>query len=357
MNRIASLRLSLASICLLAACGGSPPSAPLDAGPIVSPDAGPVPSPDAGPIVSPDAGPIDSIDAAVGVSACSEEATVELNEPGADGTYAIEITTPVVLTGPSCSFGSLDSGRVVRFTAPTAGTWSVTARGLGLQAVEVRRSCDDASTAAVCLVTCRGADIGAVFEASVGETFTIVVAGTPYEGATFELLLEPPLALGEACDRLRGCEAGLVCAGIDTPEAACAVPTAPWIASAAAYVDFPNLAIVIDGREATSAITAVEFVPLDVSGLEIGAGEETAYVATSESDSSAVARFYVRCVAGAMATARITLVDASGARSEPMFLYPITAVRVDSGELCDGLGAICWSGACAESSDGEMRCL
>jgi hypothetical protein len=161
-------------------------------------------------------------------------------------------------------------------------------------------------------------------------------------------------ALGDPCYPSQPCGPGLLCDGSMTRTPICTLP-ARTVDGLAAYVDFPNLAVTIDAPLASSDIASVEFVPLDAEDQPIGEPFTTAY-ATEGPEARAIARFYVRCLAGAMITASITLIDAAGARSEPMLVTPIEAVRVDAGQLCDDLGRTCWTGPCAEAADGEMRC-
>ena len=183
--------------------------------------------PDMGPDALPDAMP-DLPDAAPPFDACADPDDVATVAMATETGFVYDDITRDDSAG-AASCGGVGADRVLRFTAPTAGTWraAVEATIEGYEPViHARSACADPSTELACRDDVAGSDVTRVhLPLEAGETVFLFIDADNTRGGFFRLTLDPIPVVEADCDPQgfqSACAPGLECV-----EGACEARTPP----------------------------------------------------------------------------------------------------------------------------------
>lgn len=316
--------------------------APLAADVAPTPD---VPPPeDVPPTVTPDvpdAGP-----------ACART-SVDLNAHAMrDGSYRVTAPASSHSGVGRCQTWQGGGDRWLRFVAPVAGLWRVSAQGSNLWSFSGHRACEGADTE----VTCRqftdyhspdpfSRPLSFDLELAAGETAWLLASGCLGGACSWSVEVSAPVTLEGRC-RLNfspdDCRDGWFCgehSGLPSGVGRCVEATAPTLREATVFEWDQTLRVRVHGVDTSRDVHQVEVETFGADGGRLATA--TGYLTVDGGDDF-IGRAHVdpgaRVRTAGVAAVELTLVDRRGLRSAPLRVVVRSPVVADPGQPCDPAG-------------------
>lgn len=300
------------------------------------------PAEDVPPVVPPDAGP-----------ACARR-SVDLNAH-ATREGGFRVTAPASARsgiGRCQTWQGGGSDRWLRFVAPVAGLWRVSARGSNLWSFSAHRACEGTDTE----VACRqftdyhspepfSRPLTFDLELAAGETAWLLASGCLGGACSWSVEVAPPVTAEGRC-RLNfspgDCRDGWFCgehAGLPSGVGRCVEATAPTLREASVFEWEQTLRVRVHGVDTSRDVRQVEVETFGADGGRLATS--TGYLTVDGGDDF-VGRAHVdpgaRVRTVGVASVELTVVDRRGLRSAPLRVPVRPPVVAEPGQPCDPAG-------------------
>ncbi len=289
----------------------------------------------------PDAGP-----------ACGR-GSINVNDYGSrDGGYRLSAAATAHSGVGQCQTWQGGGDRWMRFVAPVAGLWRVSALGSNLWSFSAHRACEGAETE----VACRqftdyhssapfSRPLTFDLELAAGETTWLLASGCLGGACTWAVEIAPPVTVEGRC-RLSGgadeCREGWFCGehtGLPSGVGRCVEATAPTLREASVFEWERTLRVRVHGVDASRDTASVEAELFGRDGARLSTA--TGYLAVDGGDDF-IGRAHVdpgaRVLTVGVAAVELTLVDRRGLRSAPLRVAVRPPIVADPGQPCDPSG-------------------
>ncbi len=296
---------------------------------------------DAG-VVTADAGPL----CATGAVSLNAFAT-------RDGGFRTTVTSAVHQGVGACQTWQAGGDRWMRFTAPVAGLWRVSARGQNLWSFSAHRACEGASTEVACrqfrdyhAANPFSQPLAFDLELAAGETSFMLASGCLGGSCSWSVEVAPPVTVAGRCrmNLVPGdCREGWFCAeGTSLPSGVgqCLEATPPVLSEARAFAWEGALRLRVTGRDASRDVSSAEVELLDAEGVLFVTTIANLGL-TSEGDSfvgRATVYLGARVLAVPISAMRVTLTDHRGLRSQTLRAVVSPPTLSNPGAPCDAAG-------------------
>ena len=353
-------------------------------------------------------------DAASAVDASADVATVVDAEPPADAASGVDVGPAIVDApdpvdvpdaGPACAARAMDvnayatrsggyslratsgarSGvgpcqtwqgggdRWMRFTAPVAGLWRVSAQGSNLWSFSAHRACEGAGTEVACrqFTDFHSSNpftqpLSFDLELAAGESTFLLASGCSSTGCAWTVDIAPPITAEGRCSLsapASACRDGWFCrdgAGLPSGVGVCVEATAPALDAASAFAWDDTVRLRVEGSDTSRDTSRAEVEVLGADDAPITT--TTAYLSRDEGD-RIVGRAVVYVgprVAAVTQALRVTLIDARGLRSETRRVALSPPVIAGPAQPCDehGVDNVCPARhRCTTAEWGGLGCV